>query len=488
MLTRRRLLTATGVALCFAALGRSREARARGRWGDPIPDPDGILDLPAGFSYAILETAGDLMSDGYKLPARPDGMACFPGPDGTLILMRNHENSVGAATGGPYADGQSAPPEAYNPKGMGGVSRLVIDAQTFARVSSNLVLIGTSRNCAGGPSPWGWLSCEESVLIDGAYRHGYVFLCPTNADTVQLPDRKLGYGRFFHEAAAIDPATNIAYLTEDRFDSCLYRFVPDDPAAPFVGSLQALKVVGEDKFPTTTLQLGAVLEVEWVTIDDPDPSTDSVRGQGHAKGAALITRGEGMWSVDGQVFFTATTGGPLGLGQIFRLVDGAAPTLELLAHADDPTTLEMPDNITVAPWGELFLVEDGPANNSIRWLGADGQLCRFASTSLYELAGICFSPDARAMFVNIQVAGLTLVITGPFVDDGGEEGGDGWAGDSEGGADPGAEGGTAAPPTEVGSACACSSVGEDPLDGSASTLAILTAAWVATRPPKPGER
>ena len=149
MLTRRRLLSGAGLALCFAALGRSRSAAASSRWGALVVDPAGILDLPAGFSYTILERAGDPMSDGYRVPARPDGMACFEGPDGTLILMRNHENALGVPAQGPYLEGQSPPPEAYDPDGMGGVSRLVLEGPTCTRISSNMVLMGTSNNCAG---------------------------------------------------------------------------------------------------------------------------------------------------------------------------------------------------------------------------------------------------------------------------------------------------------------------------------------------------
>ena len=429
MLTRRRLLSGAGLALCFAALGRSRSAAASSRWGALVVDPAGILDLPAGFSYTILERAGDPMSDGYRVPARPDGMACFEGPDGTLILMRNHENALGVPAQGPYLEGQSPPPEAYDPDGMGGVSRLVLEGPTCTRISSNMVLMGTSNNCAGGPSPWGWLSCEESVEINGEHRHGYVFACPIDAASVQPPDRKPGFGRCFHEAAAVDPSTNITYLTEDRVDSCLYRFVPDAIAEPFVGKLQALAIVDQPGFSTGALEAGALLEVAWIDLDDPDPDQDTLRIAAQAKGAALILRGEGMWFHAGQVFFSATIGGAIGKGQIFRLIDpvvidpklidpseGAKPTLEVLVSSADPEQLDMPDNITVAPWGELFLVEDGPATNAIRWLDASGQLFEFGRTSLSEITGICFAPDARAMFLNIQGAGLTLAITGPFVD------------------------------------------------------------------------
>ena len=31
-----------------------------------------------------------------------------------------------------------------------------------------------------------------------------------------------------------------------------------------------------------------------------------------------------------------------------------------------------------------------------------------------ELAGVCFSPDGRAMFLNLQIDGVTLAIDGPF--------------------------------------------------------------------------
>ncbi|MFT3756490.1 MAG: DUF839 domain-containing protein [Pseudoxanthomonas sp.] len=43
------------------------------------------------------------------------------------------------------------------------------------------------------------------------------------------PQRITAYGRFLHEAVAIDPADHAAYLTEDRSEGCLYRFVPAQP-------------------------------------------------------------------------------------------------------------------------------------------------------------------------------------------------------------------------------------------------------------------
>ena len=443
---------AGAVSLPLTALF-SRAAKARD-YGELVPDPEGILDLPRGFTYQIIEESGEPMDDGYVVPARPDGMACFDAGDGTLVLMRNHENDD---SGGAYGSGD-APEQAYDADSYGGVSRVVVDAASGERISSNLVLTGTRRNCAGGPSPWGWLTCEENTNSG----HGYVFLCPIDAETVQEPDRKVGYGRCNHEAAVVDPETNVCYLTEDRGDSCLYRFVPDDPGEPFVGQLQALRVVGQDEFATTDMEIGEVLDVEWVDIDEPDPAGDTLRFEAQGKGAAIFVRGEGIWFHDGAVYICSTSGGPVDGGQIFRLHDepGGA-TLELLVQSEDRDVLDMPDNIVVAPFGQLFMAEDGSGDNYIRALTDTGEVIDFArnAASSSEFAGVCFSPDGKIMFVNIQSDGLTLAITGPFPDVPDEPGGTGGDTDSGGGSSGGSQPGTDSGP-DSGSASA-SGTGDD---------------------------
>ena len=396
----------TGMAWWFARSGSAqRDGLQRG--------PKGIVDLPPGFSYRILERAGGPMDDGMRVPARADGMACFTDAQGRWVLMRNHEISRGKAAHGPYPPGAQPAPEAYHPDGYGGVSRLVVDPVSGQRVSSNLVLVGTARNCAGGTSPWGWLSCEESQLPG----HGYVFLCDPEATQVAKPQPIRAYGQFNHEAVAIDPKTRAAYLTEDQPDGCLYRFLPSDAKRPFEGKLQALAIPGKPRFDTgSSLRPGDTLPIQWLDLPDRKPDDRvPLRAYALSAGAAVVRRGEGIWWGGRECYLTATVGGPLYSGQVFQLKPDHNQ-LTLVAQSHNPATLSMPDNLTVTPWGELLLCEDGMGVDHLRLVGMDGSIRAFArnATGESEFAGVCFSPDGSTLFVNIQEVGLTLSIRGPW--------------------------------------------------------------------------
>ena len=97
--------------------------------------------------------------------------------------------------------------------------------------------------------------------------------------------------------------------------------------------------------------------------------------------------------------------------------EGDAPgTLELSIEATEGGIIENADNLTIAPWGDLFVCEDGPPGNGLVRISPDGTISRFAlnRVSGSELAGACFSPDGRTLFVNIQHQGLTVAIDGPW--------------------------------------------------------------------------
>jgi hypothetical protein len=421
---RRRWLAAAGagvVGVPLAAWLGSRGLRPSaplpraGRFGAIRPDPRGVLDLLEGFTYRVIDRVGTTMSDGIEVPPRPDGMGCFDAGDGTLVLMRNHELPGGVL--GRIAGGASTP-LAYDGAAAGAVSRVVLDGTTFARRSSNLVLAGTSMNCSGGTSPWGWLSCEESREDE----HGFVFLCDPAASAVQRPSRLDALGRFRHEAAAVDVASGRIYLSEDEHDGCLYRFVPHDRDEPFEGRLQALRVRGRPGTETRAWGAGRSVEHDWVEL--PEGAVRGTRGRAaelrhsaRARGAAQFNRGEGITIADGGVYLCATEGGARESGQIFRLDDEAeGGTLRVVASSSDPNVMDMPDNVAPAPAGGIVFVEDGPDGNFIRGVTAAGEvfdLGRNAAGS-GELTGVCFAPSGRAMFVNLQVEGYTLLVQGPF--------------------------------------------------------------------------
>lgn len=412
-LSRRALGRSAAALFALSSLGLPRRAAAAPRFGPLVkPQDGGLLALPQGFTATVIQRAGEGMSDGYPMPAAPDGMGCFVGPGGSWALLRNHE-LVGQPLRRWWPEGQ-APAEAFNPNVYGGVSRLLIDPTTLSLRESRMVLAGTENNCGGGASPWGWLSCEET----DSPGHGWAFLCLPTDDRL-LPARpQRAMGRFRREAVAWTFPEHVAVMTEDHHESALYRFVPDSPAAPFgPGKLQAMAILGKPGFDLGVgLTEGQRLLVRWVTLPDPSAETIPCREQARKLGAAIVRRGEGL-AGDGAhtVVFCATSGGPLDLGQIFSL-DLVRNELRLLVQSEDRARLNMPDNCVIAPWGDVLFCEDGDRDDRLMGLTPEGELYDLAHNALtgQEMAGVCFSPDGQVMFLNLQRDGVTLAVRGPF--------------------------------------------------------------------------
>ena len=448
-------MVAAAASLPIGMRSRTAHAAEDSEWGAVQEDPDQYLDLPPGFTYTFLQVSGETMSDGYRMPDLPDGMACFQGDGGELILMRNHETS-GSNGSGAYSAGE-APPEAWDESQFGGVTRLVLqpNGDSYIPKSSNLVLTGTTRNCAGGPTPWGWVSCEETFSSG----HGYAFLAPLDAESVVDAEahRLLALGRYSHEACAFDTVNERFYMTEDRGDSCFYRLLPDimdigNAGGPILtGTLQAMKVDdgGGGTVDTDDMEPGDAYSISWVTIDEADPDSDTVRTDAQAAGASRVSRGEGLWmnQETGEIYVVSTNGGPEGGGQIFKVIDdGDSGTIECIAADTGNGEMDSPDNLTVHPNGTVWFVEDGSGNEHIRYIDAQGTVRDFGINayprlgwdsnplpfgSPSELTGVCFSPDGSKMFLNIQEQGITLMIEGPFPTVGGDGDGDGETSNSD---------------------------------------------------------
>ena len=389
------------------------------------------------------------MTDGARTPAKHDGMGVIADKDGVVTLCRNHEISD---------DGTPIPAkgESFDVRAKAGCTNLRFNTQTGEWIDSWVSLSGSSRNCAGGVTPWGtWLTCEETVLGPGdkdKYKqdklrsfkktHGWIFEVP--ADGVADPVPLKGMGRFVHEAVAVDHETGIVYETEDRQTAGFYRFLPNKKGQFAAGgTLEIAEVVGH-KDLRGGFENGTEFDVRWHKIDDPElahtpdvaPADElGVFKQGKAKGGSMFARLEGCWFGNGLVYFDATNGGGAKAGQIWKY-DPKTEKLTLLFESPSKPTLNMPDNLCVSPRGGLLLCEDNDygANEfpqRIFALSQDGQLALFAENNVRlfgqknllfgdyrtkEWAGTTFSADGKWLFVNIQTPGITFAITGPWQD------------------------------------------------------------------------
>ena len=414
-------------------------------YGALVPDPAGVIDLPRGFTYRILSSFGERMSDGHIVPDRADGMGCIRLDSRRIALIRNHELNVTHQPRGAFAGSGPADIAAYDRRGdtgavlPGGTTTLVLDARTLAVGDQYLSLTGTIRNCAGGVTPWGsWLTCEEDISLPGvtaAKDHGWVFEVPAAHRGLADPQPLKALGRFNHEAACVDPRTGIVYLTEDREDSLFYRLLPERPGRLAAGGrLQALAFTDPARTDSRNwtdpwMVQGAWHDARWIDLDGTDaPGQDDLRLRGGQRGAALFARGEGIWWGDGELYFTCTSGGAARLSQIMRYRpsrrEGQSDErdrpgrLQLFVESTDGTQLNFGDNLTVAPNGHLLVCEDqytDGAVNHIRGVTPDGGLYPFARIrTATEPAGACFSPDGRTLFVNLYAPTKTLAISGPW--------------------------------------------------------------------------
>ncbi|MFC9705974.1 alkaline phosphatase PhoX [Streptomyces sp. NPDC056943] len=415
-------------------------------YGPLVADPEGILALPAGFSYRVVTHSGvTRLESGEFTPSNHDGTAAFAGPRGATYLVNNHELY------GPRSNWPHPVPLTeglvYDPAAPGGCT--VVEVHRDGTVAEWVGLAGTSTNCAGGSTAWGtWLTGEENSDLAGVNGmtkdHGYVFeVDPRDRRANLAPKPIKAFGRYDHEAVVIDPKRGHAYLTEDAAlpFGLFFRWTPPKgfehgrgklrTLADDAGVLQAFKCTDSggrfvDDLSRAT-RIGTVYGVDWVDVPDRDARTVPVRKQ---FGPGQITRGcklEGMWWADGGAYVVSSfartewTPGPSHDGQVW-FYDPRRRTLTLkvlLGVNETPGedgAYDGPDNITVSPYGGIVIAEDGRGVQHLFGATDSGRTYPIARNDFNdsEFTGVCFSPDGDTLFANIQTPGIMVAITGPW--------------------------------------------------------------------------
>ncbi len=341
------------------------------------PDQNGVR-LPKGFSSRIVAQSGQKISS-YTWHAAPDGGAVFASEDGGWVYVSNSEMTDNAGGVGALR---------FNQQGE------VIDAYS--------ILSNTSRNCAGGHTPWQtWLSCEE-------VEKGQVWECDPFG--INPPSVREKLGLFNHEAAAFDIKNKQLYLTEDEPDGCLYRY-----------TAHSFDALGNPDLDDGFLEVAEVLssrigKVRWHRLPDPLATTTPTRKQ--LTNASHFDGGEGIWYHDGSVYFTTKGDDRV---WAFHIQDSQLSIVYNAAFYLWPVLTGV-DNITANKSGDLLVAEDG-GNLQIVIISNKEvyPLLQIVDQDRSEITGPAFSPDGSRLYFSSQRGksgrsedGITYEIIGPF--------------------------------------------------------------------------
>jgi uncharacterized protein len=383
----------------------------------PVPDPAGVLDLPAGYSYTVLMTgcAGLEHSTesglNFPTPEDPDGKALFKGPHGKLYLLVQHELTQPRAgdfqgdAGKCHVDEQT--PGDNDSNGWGSISRLTLAKDGTTVVNRELITTGLHNLCAAAVTPWKtYLTNEEFPFIaDPQLTSGWVWeIDPKTGKQTRLD----GMGHFSHEQEAF--AKGGVYLTDDRGDArFIYRFVPDKKKDLTTGKLYGLAYNHATNKGT------------WIgPLNHLDPDAD-MKARGFQPAIWGFVKAEGIVGTHadgrgGKTVYFSESGAGADPGRVWRLDVGKKDSVKGRVVAEgDFARLGRPDNLRFSKGGDLFIMEDHSASDFARgntgnvnqiWVlpkhkEGSNNLVLFGQTA-DEPTGPWFSDNGKLLYLSIQ--------------------------------------------------------------------------------------
>lgn len=355
------------------------------------------IQIPAGFSIRVIATEGqDPLSDatdgtsssGYLWHAAPDGGGVFVADDGSGDFVYTSNSEV---------------------SGSGGVGALKFNA-AGQLIDAYRILDNTSRNCAGGVTPWGtWMSCEENSTLGQIYE---TFPFGTVADAVVKP----ALGSRNHEAIAVDLKNRTSYITEDDSAGNFWRFVSDASDVGVFngheslkfedGKLQVMNIEGfEGAGGYSDADIQETCRVTWVdsTLLNRKPGT-------------VFNGGEGIWfyeipepyraipelgtvATKGVVFFTTKGDNRVWAYDIENQLVEIIFSNELIDSDYNDV-----DNLVISPSGDCIVAEDGSGMRLMVVVPNEPPKILFQITGNpgSEIVGPAFHPDGSRLYFSAQ--------------------------------------------------------------------------------------
>ena len=461
------------------------------------------LVLPEGYRYDVLRLYGEEIAPGLPFGYNADFTAFLPidAPEGGSssedgLLWVNHEYvnpmlAYGYREGSPKterdirtermavggsvmrvrkaADGRWGFAQDPRNRRMTGLTPCRLTGPVAGSAATNWAteVIGSVGNCSGGVTPWGTvLSCEENVdayglaAEPGGYGLGWpdyeslhqgwvVEIDPFDASFSPL--KRTTLGRFRHENVAIRLAKDgrgVAYMGDDKRDSCVYKFVSDGTYVPGdrdrnLRILESGRLYAADFGNGRWLLLDYEAEPRLRAAKAPDgaPLFTSqaavlldARAAALAMGATPVDRPEDIeiHPHTGHAYVALTNNYLHGNfhGQIVRIKEANdAPEAtsfewDFFAVGGPQSGFSSPDNLIFDPYGNLWMVTDVTSsrvgepesiygfqgNNSMFFFATEGpdagKAVHFASGPVEcELTGPYWTPDGKTLFLSVQHPG-----------------------------------------------------------------------------------